>query len=197
MSRSHRKKTAVYYYLFYWLFSMIFKNPVNSFKPSTLEDPFYNKVPVFNIIQRFKRDNPKSLNFILFGDLGQFFFYPVFKTLRSLNFDQVIVIGGHLSLSAMIAWFSGGAYRLGVCSKKGQLFDLVYDEHFHLGNNLPEHQVYSTSGIFQIAGFSLPKTLPSGLKCLAQILLRKASWPYALTSPVPPIAIHWDVINAY
>lgn len=93
------------------------------------------------------------------GRIG-LFFSPALRTVRSIKFDQIIVIGGYSSMSALLAWYSGSAYRLGSCSSKGQIYDLIFDEYFHLPSNLMEHQVDSTSKILRLAGFPISEKLP-------------------------------------
>ncbi|MBF0370864.1 MAG: glycosyltransferase family 9 protein [Magnetococcales bacterium] len=87
-------------------------------------------------------------------------FHPLLRTLRAIHFDQVVVIGGYSSLAALIAWFSGGRYRIGTSSPKGQIYDLIFDAANPPVDHPNQHQVTSSAQVLKLGGFTLPDPLP-------------------------------------
>jgi heptosyltransferase-3 len=116
-----------------------------------------------------------------------------FRKAKSLEYD--VIVTSSPSFSSASAWLSlnlVAGFRIGVTSKRGSLWDLVYDEqHSHLQTNPNEHQVVRVGRLFSTlrvdpcssklpeATFSAKKIHGNGrLIALCPIVARvESQWP--------------------
>ena len=88
------------------------------------------------------------------------FMHPVLLKLRHESFDLVIGLGGYSSVLARLVFWVKGKYNVGMLSKKGTLYDLVFDEGVSELNLVDKHHVDDMAHIVRHAGLNLPDRLP-------------------------------------
>lgn len=109
---------------------------------------------VFHVPERYKKNR-----FLVI-------FHPEFRRMREEQYDAAIV--GSASFSSASAWmalFSKANFRVGVTSKYGALWDLVYHHRIsQLETNVTDHQVYRIAKIFEGIGLDVSaKLLPEAV----------------------------------
>jgi ADP-heptose:LPS heptosyltransferase len=94
--------------------------------------------------------------------LGKFslFCHPLLQALRREQFDLVIGLGGYSSVLAQLVYWVKGRYNVGMASKKGGLYDLLYDLGLPDSGRGNGHHVDDMAAIIRAAGLSLPQQLP-------------------------------------
>lgn len=88
------------------------------------------------------------------------FRHPLLKALRNEQFDLVIGLGGYSSVLAQLVYWVKGRYNIGVVSKKGSLYDLLYDKAVIEQGHRQGHHVDDMAFIVREAGLTLPTPLP-------------------------------------
>lgn len=89
-----------------------------------------------------------------------FFIHPLLLSLRNESYDIVIGLGGFSSVLAQMALWIKGKYNVGTHSKKGSIYDLIYDQtvpELPRGNR---HHVDDMAHIVRRAKLNLPDPLP-------------------------------------
>ncbi|MGZ4960692.1 MAG: glycosyltransferase family 9 protein [Methylomonas sp.] len=94
--------------------------------------------------------------------LGKFtlFMHPELLKLREENFDLVIGLSGYSSVTAQLVAWVKGKYNVGSVSKKGTLYDLIFDLGARELDTADKHHVDDMAHIVRLAKLKLPNTLP-------------------------------------
>ncbi len=88
------------------------------------------------------------------------FMHPLLLKLREENFDLVIGLGGYSSvLAQLVAWVKG-KYNVGPVSKKGTLYDLIFDLGVEEFDAVGKHHVDDMAYIVRQTKLKLPNALP-------------------------------------
>lgn len=93
--------------------------------------------------------------------IGKFtlFMHPVLLKLREEKFDLVIGLGGYSSvLAQLVAWVKG-KYNVGPVSKKGTLYDLIFDLGVGELEAADKHHIDDMAHIVRQTRLKLPNTL--------------------------------------